>query len=170
MKANIFKNIVDTFQRQQQSQVPAFGRWKKTVHRADGTVEEVGFGNVVTALGLDEIAALAIGNAGSTAFYIAVGTVSDQFSLGSTILQMGEVLRQTPPTKTSSKEVLYMVTTIGGASDGLTGVALTSAAMGNHVDSGQGIAFNLSNSVNTTLQASDILTLEAQIQIGSHNL
>lgn len=163
---NKFKKNTDGLK----SGVSVNGFWKVTVTRADGSVEYKELNNIVTANGLDEIAKLAIANAGSAAAYLAVGTVTAAASLGST--NFGEVAngRKAPGTNTSSKEVFFMIETWGGAADSVTSIALESAAMCNHASSGEGQVFNIVNGVSATLADSDFLHLEAQIQVGSHNL
>jgi len=52
----------------------------------------------------------------------------------------------------------------------LTNVALASAAMVNHVNSGLGVTLNLTNSVNATLQSCDYLNLECRVRVGSRAL
>ena len=102
--------------------------------------------------------------------YLAIGTVTTAYSLGNTVLQFGEISRKTPSILASSGEVVVVAMTWAGNADGLTGIALGSAACVNHASSGQGIAYNLTNSVSATLAASDFLLLQAEIQIGSHAL
>ena len=80
-----------------------------------------------------------------------------------------EVSRKVPSIKARSYEVMIMAMTWAGAADGIAGVPLGSGAMVNHASSGLGIAFNLTNSVNATLQNSDFLLLQCELQIGSYD-
>lgn len=144
------------------------GRWMFEIMRADGSVERKVLNNIVVAVGLDAIASRIGLDTTSRFGFLAIGTVTAQPSLGSS--NFGEVSRKAGSTITSSKEVFIMVATWGGAADSLTGVALASGAVVNHVNSGQGTIMNIVNSVSTTLQDSDLLKVQMEIQIGSHNL
>ena len=149
------------------------GRWKFEITRADGTIEVNEQYNIVTKDGLNAIAELMIGDATGTnsAFkYIAIGTATAAGSLGSVQSGLGEVGRKIGATITSSNEVAILVATWAGDTDGLTGVALGSAGIINHASSGSGVFGNHVNSVNATLNASDFLKVQMEIQIGSHNL
>lgn len=144
------------------------GVWKRTITRADGSVEEVIIDNIVTANGLNLLASRAISNTNTFFNHLAVGTVTAAASLGST--EFGEVSRKVPTTITSSTEVFYAVATWGGFADSVTSLVLGSAAITNHVNSGQGTICNIVNGLSATLANSDFLRLEVQVQIGSHNL
>ena len=149
------------------------GRWKFEITRADGTIEINEQYNIVTKDGLNAIAELMIGDATGTnsAFkYIAIGTATAAGSLGSVQGGLGEVGRKIGATITSSNEVAILVATWAGDTDGLTGVALGSAGIINHASSGSGVFGNHVNSVDATLNASDFLKVQMEIQIGSHNL
>lgn len=148
--------------------IKVVGHWKVKITRANGSVEEYERENIVTGAGLDEIAALAMSNAGSAAAYLGVGTVTAAASLDSTVTGFGEVSRKTPTTSTSSGDTMTMTMTWGGAADSVTSVVLESAAMLNHASSGEGVAFNIVNAVAATLADSDFLNLTAQIRVGSH--
>lgn len=150
--------------------VNVIGDWKITLHRSDGTIERREIKNVVTSAGLNALASRGIADTTSPFGFLAVGTVTDTFSLGSTITQFGEVKRKVGATITTSNERIILVMSLGGAADTLTGVALDSAAIVNHVNSGLGIALSMVDSVNTTLGASDTLLLEVAVRVGSHNL
>lgn len=178
MKVNIFNKLfksgapIKVTERQ-----PISGSFRGHIKRYNGDVEPC-FGvplgewspNQMLAEGLNEIAKLAIANAGSAFAYLAVGTTTAAASLGSTVTGFGEVSRKTPVTNTSSNEVFYMVMTWGGAADSVTSIVMESAAMVNHASSGLGEAANIIAGVNATLADSDFLNLEAQIQVGSHNI
>lgn len=165
------QRILDQFRNALSCGVPLHARWKRTVTRADGSVDELIIPeNIVTKDGLNALAARAVGVATSGIGYLAIGTVTAQHSLGSTVTMFGEISRKTPAVLASSGEVVVVAMTWAGNADSITGVALGSAACVNHASSGQGIAYNLTNSVNATLQASDFLSLQCEIQIGSHNL
>lgn len=155
----------DTFKN---SFIPFKGVWKKTITRADGSVEVAFIDNIVTANGLNLIASRAVSNTNSQINHIAVGTVTAAASLGST--NFGEVDRKVPTTITSSTEVFYAVATWQGFADSVTSVVLESAALTNHVNSGQGTVVNIVNGLSATLADSDYLHLEVQVQCGSHAL
>ena len=149
------------------------GKWRFTVTRADGSIEENEQENIVTKDGLNAIAELMLGDATgvNSAFrYIAIGTVTAAGSLGSVQGGLGEVGRKIGSTITSSNEVAILVATWAGNADGLTGIALGSAGIINHASSGSGVFGNHVNSVDATLNASDFLKVQMEIQIGSHNL
>lgn len=149
------------------------GTWRITVTRADGTEEENVLDNIVTKDGLNAIAELLLGDAtgSNSAFqYIIIGTTTAAGSLGSVQGGIGEVDRKIASTIASSGEVAILVATWAGAADALTGVVLGTAGVTNHVSSGLGIFGNHVNSVAATLNDSDFLKVQMEIQIGSHNL
>ena len=149
------------------------GKWKFTITRADGSIEENEQENIVTKDGLNAIAELMLGDitgANSGFKYIAIGTATLQGSLGSVQAGLGEVSRKIGSIIASSNEVAILVATWAGDTDGLSGVALATAGIVNHVDSGLGIFGNHVNSVDATLNDSDFLKVQMEIQIGSHNL
>lgn len=149
------------------------GKWKFTITRADGSIEEHEEENIVTKDGLNAIANLMIGDAtgANSGFkYIAIGTTTAAGSLGSVQGGLGEVARKIGATITSSNEVAILVATWAGDADSLTGVALASAGIINHASSGSGVFGNHVNSVDATLAASDFLKVQMEIQIGSHAL
>ena len=163
--------ILAQFQDALRDNAPLNVKWRKRITRADGTIDETIIPkNIVTKDGLNALAARAIGVATSAIAYLAIGTVTAAHSLGSVVTGFGEISRKVPSILASSGEVVVVAMTWAGNADGLTGVALGSAACVNHASSGQGIAYNLTNSVSATLAASDFLLLQAEIQIGSHNL
>ena len=163
--------ILAQFQEALRDNAPLNVKWRKRITRADGTIDETIIPkNIVTKDGLNAIAARAIGVATSAIAYLAIGTVTAAHSLGSVVTGFGEISRKTPSILASSGEVVIVAMTWAGNADGLTGVALGSAACVNHASSGLGIAYNLTNSVSATLAASDFLLLQAEIQIGSHAL
>jgi len=149
------------------------GTWKFTITRADGSIEEHVQENIVTKDGLNAIAELMLGDASgaNSAFqYIAVGTVTEEGSLGSVQAGLGEVDRKIGSIIASSNEVAILVATWAGDLDGISGVPLASAGIINHVNSGFGILGNQVNSVNATLNDSDFLKVQMEVQIGSHGL
>jgi hypothetical protein len=163
--------ILAQFQEALHDNIPLNVKWCNRITRANGTIEELIIPhNIVTKDGLNAMAARAIGVATSAIAYLAIGTVTAAHSLGSVVTGFGEISRKTPSILATSMEVVIVTMTWAGNADGLTGVALGSAACVNHASSGLGIAYNLTNSVNATLAASDFLLLQAEIQIGSHNL
>lgn len=165
--------ILADFKEAMANNVQVKGTWRFAITRADGSIEEHKSENIVTAAGLNAIAELMTGDATGTnsAFrYIAVGTATAAGSLGSVQSGLGEVSRKIGATITSSNEVAILVATWAGNADSLTGVALASAGIFNHADSGSGVMGNHVNSVDATLQASDFLSVQMEIQIGSHNI
>lgn len=167
----IDQGIFEKFREALDSSVPVNVRWTRRVTRADGMIDELIIPkNIVTKDGLNALAARAYGVATSGIGYLAIGTVTAQHSLGSVVTGFGEISRKTPSILANSKMAVIVAMTWAGNADGLTGIALGSAACVNHASSGQGIAYNLTNSVNATLAASDFLLLQAEIWIGSHNL
>lgn len=163
--------ILSAFNDAVQDNLPLQARWRQTITRADGSVEEHFIPkNVVTKDGLNALAARAIGVATSAIAYLAIGTVTAAHSLGSVVTGFGEISRKVPSILATSGEVVIVAMTWAGNTDGITGVALGSASCVNHASSGLGISYNLTNSVSATLAASDFLLLQCEIQIGSHNL
>jgi len=161
-----------------QDGVGVTGRWKFWIDRWDGesqsfVTEYKELNNIVTKDGLNAIAELMLGDATGTNSgfkYIVVGTQTAAGSLGSVQGGIGEVSRKIAATIASSNEVAILVMTWAGNADSLTGIALASAGIANHASSGSGIMGNVVNSVDATLQASDFLKIQVEIQIGSHNL
>lgn len=171
---NKFKAAINAFNgNQPKDSIPVHGKWKFTITRADGSIEENVQENIVTKDGLNAIAELMTGDATGTNSgfqYIVVGTATAAGSLGSVQGGIGEVSRKIGSTIASSNEVAIIVSTWAGNTDGLTGIALGSAGIINHASSGSGVFGNHVNSVAATLAASDFLKVQMEIQIGSHNL
>jgi len=151
-------------------QVKIIGNWMLTLTEEDGAVTRREIKNVVTSAGMNALASRAIADTSSPFGWLAVGTATAVHSIGSVVTGFGEVLRKAGSTITTSKERIILVMSLGGASDGLTGVPLDSAAIVSDVSSGLGTALSMVNSVNTTLGASDTLLLEVAVRVGSHNL
>ena len=162
------KSIVDAFY----ESIDAKGFAIVGIHRAkqgggwhDGQYYRID--NQVLAAGLNE---LALGSINSRALYnwIAVGTQTATASLGST--WGGEVSRKQGATITTSKMTMILVSTWGGAADSVTSLALETCALVNHANSGSGIPLNILTGVAATLANSDLLSLQMNFGIGSHNL
>lgn len=163
--------ILAKFREALSDNAPLNAQWRNRITRADGSIEEFLIPhNIVTKDGLNALASRAVGVVTSAIGYLAIGTVTAAHSLGSTVTTFGEISRKVPSVLSSSAEVVVVAMTWAGNADGLTGVALGSGACVNHASSGLGIAYNLTNSINATLAASDFLLLQCEIQIGSHNL
>lgn len=144
-----------------------WAEWEVT--RAGGEKEFYRTKNSAIAGGLNYLAQLATGQVTSFFNYISVGTVSDASSLASG--NWGEVGRKVQSQLTNSKSLMIVANTWGGAADSLTGIALYSSALVNHVNSGQGSALAIVNSVgNVTLADSDILLTRHLFRIGSHDI
>lgn len=169
MGTNIFKGVAERFLSMMKgSSASPRGRICYQVTRADGTVESFKPSNIVLATGLNMAAErLAVNTDGGAISHIAIGTVTDQHSLGS--VNFGEVARKSA-TVTTSKMALIATNCWGGDSDSITGIPLGSAALVNNANSGEGTLLNMTNSLAVTLQASDVLRVQAEVYIGSHNL
>ncbi len=152
------------------NQIELKGRWIFEITRADGAVEKHEIENTMQFGGLNQVATLLTSNADSAFLYLAIGTVTAGSSLGST--NFGEVAngRKIGSLQASSHEVAILVATWAGNADSLTGIALGSGASCNHASSGQGQILNIVNSVDATLQDSDFLKVQMEVQCGSHNL
>lgn len=124
--------------------------------------------NQVLAAGLNELAAKAIVTSRPAYGWIAVGSLTATHSLGST--WSGEVSRKAGHTVASSKMTMVLVATWGGAADSITSLALETATIVNNANSGSGIPLNVLTGVAATLGGSDILSLQMNFQLGSHNL
>lgn len=112
-------------------------------------------------------------NVGSAMAYMAVGTGSTAAALtdGSTPGLYGEVLRKALSTNTADTNNVYSaVSTFGGASDSLTGLVLQEAGLFNHASSGQGTCFQRVTYSSVTLQASDLLKITLQTNVGSNTI
>lgn len=146
------------------------GKWKIEVTRADGTVEHRECENIVTAAGLTELALRTVDNTRSGFIFLGIGTQTAAHSLGSVQGGIGEVERKAASIAAGSNEVAVVVMTWAGAADSITSLDLRTGAIFNHGSSGSGIMLNAVNSVATILADSDFLKLQAEVQIGSHNL
>ena len=146
------------------------GKWIFEITRADGSVEKTEVENTMQYTGLNQVAQMITSNAHSAFLYLAIGTETDAATLEST--NFGEVAngRKLAATATSSHEVAILVATWAGNADSLTGIALGSGAATNHANSGTGDILNIVNSVSATLQDSDFLKVQMEVQAGSHNL
>lgn len=166
------REILDGFKKNigNRSCIALRGRMRITVTRADGTIEERVIENIVTAAGLTELALRTVDNTRSAFIFLALGTQTAQHSLGSVQGGIGEVERKLGSIAAGSNEVAVVVATWAGQVDGLTSLDLRTGAIFNHGSSGSGIMLNAVNSVDTVLADSDFLKLQAEVQIGSHNL
>lgn len=124
--------------------------------------------NQILAAGLNELAVKFTVTSRPAYGWIAVGTQTAAGSLGS--VWGGEVSRKAGATLTTSKMTGILVCTWGGSADSVTSVVLETATIVNHANSGSGIPFNLLTGVAATLANSDLLKLQMEVQIGSHNL
>lgn len=171
------QSILDAFysatKRAERDGLVPYGQIRRTITRFNGEIEEVVLPNIVTKDGLNTMAANVIGpgtGADSAFRYLVIGSATAAGSLGSVQGGIGEVGRKIGATIASSKEVAILVATWAGNADSLTGVALGSAGIINHANSGSGTFGSHVNSVDATLQDSDFLKIQYEIQIGSHNL
>jgi hypothetical protein len=170
MAQNII-NIAKNFLRKDKSvadYTSVRGIWKRTITRADGSEEIKMLENLVVAEGLNALASRVHLDTTSRFGFMAIGTVTDVASLGSDVLDFGEIGRKALSTLTSSAEVSIAVTTWAGNLDSLTGIPLGTASVVNHVNSGLGVSLNQVNGISATLADSDFLKLEVTVQIGSH--
>jgi hypothetical protein len=166
-------DVAGTFSDEQQG-IALVGYWDIEVHRADGRIERKTRKNLVTANGMNRIADLAIAaNVVSAANYIVVGTNTGAPADTDTQAQVGEVTngRKITVAKTQSREWMSLTCTWAGNTDGLTAIALDSAAIADFQSSSAstGIIFNRVNGMGVTLAASDFLNLTVRIRVGSHN-
>ncbi|CAB4170057.1 hypothetical protein UFOVP1082_55 [uncultured Caudovirales phage] len=154
-----------------------YGEWDVKVTRADGSVEEKTLKNAVTAYGMNRIANRAVQATGTTPFYcLAVGTATAAPADTDGPTSVGECVggrKQSTNTGASaqSREWIFLTATYAGATDGLTGIDLASAAICDLPTSSAitgGIA-NRVNSLAVTLAASDFLSLTVRFRVGSHN-
>ena len=155
--------------------VPIYGEFNAKIFRGDGTIEDKGWKrNIVTRYGLNRIARRAVDhNSTSAALYLSIGTVTAAQSLNAAITSYGEVGRKLSlvgSTAATSREWFFMVATWGGASDSLSGVALGTAVITDHANSGQGSPWNIVEGLGVTLQQSDVLNLTGRIRVGSHDI
>lgn len=149
-----------------------YGEHEVKIFRADGTVESKLFKNTPVYKGINRIAFRTTTYTNTVAQYLIVGTQTAQHSLGSVQAGIGEVSRKIVASIVQSQDWISLTSTWGGASDGLTGIALATAGISDYPNSHatNDTLFSLSNSVNTTLAASDTLMLTCRIRVGSHNL
>lgn len=149
-----------------------YGEHEIEIFRADGSVERKVIKNTPVYKGINRIAFRATTYTNTVAQYLVVGTQTAAHSLGSVQAGVGEVIRKIASSVVHSQDFIALTASFGGASDGLTGIALATAGISDYVNSHatNDNFFSLSNSVNTTLTASDTLLLTCRIRVGSHNL
>lgn len=147
---------------------PVCGTFIRTVTRHDGSVERKVIPNIVTADGLNHLASRAVADTGSKYGWLAVGTGDYTPHINSQYI--GESNRKVAAVVGSSKELIVVVATWGGAADSVTSQDLEMAAIANHPTAGSGHYLNVANGVSTILADSDFLHLEVQVQVGSHNI
>lgn len=150
--------------------IPVYGETIAKIYRADGRIEEKVFKNTLTSAGLNRLAFRGTTYTNTVAQYLAIGTQTAAASLGSTQAGIGEVSRKIQATIVQSQDWIALTASWGGASDTMTGLVLSTVAIADHASSGSGILFAISNSLNTTLAASDTLLVTHRIRVGSHNL
>lgn len=150
---------------------PITGKWRVSVTRADGSLEERVLKNIVVSDGLNALAAhvVDLANTSSPFNYLAIGTVSTAPTIQDSKVT-GEVSRKIGATLASSNEVALIVATWAGNTDTLTSVSLEEAGWFNHATSGTGDMLNRVTGVNAVLADSDFLKLQVEVQIGSHNV
>ena len=151
------------------SRIRLKGVWNIEVVRVDGTIERKRVENTVTALGLNGAASRLLSDVTSPFAYSAIGSGTSSAVMSETAL-VHEIARTLASTRTNSGEVAISVSTYGGASDSITGVVINEAGLFNHVNSGQGVMFNRVSSLGITLANSDMLKLQVEVQVGSHDL
>jgi hypothetical protein len=145
---------------------------ERKIMRADGTVETSLFKNTPIYKGLNRLAFRATTYTNTVAQYLVVGTQTAAHSLGSVQAGLGEVLRKQATSVVQSQDWFALSCSLGGASDGLTGIALASIGMTDYVNSHatNDTFFGMSNSLGLTLAASDTALITYRIRVGSHNL
>jgi hypothetical protein len=148
------------------SSVPVQGTFVRTITRANGEVDRKVLPNVVTADGLNNLANRAIADTGSKYNWLAIGTANYTPHINSQeILETG---RKVASTIGSSKELIVVIATWGGAADSQTSNQLEMAGIANHPTSGSGHYLNVADGLATVLADSDFLQLEVQVRVGSH--
>jgi len=101
---------------------------------------------------------------------VGTGTTAAALTDGSTPGLYGEVKRKALSTNTANitaANIWTAVMTLGGAADSLTSVILQEAGIYNHVNSGQGTCFQRVTFSQVTLQASDLLKITLETNVGS---
>lgn len=140
--------------------------------RADGAEESVESTDLIVNSGRIYIAKRITGGdtVASAMNYMAVGTATTAPALTDTTLP-GEVNRKAlAVASATSNNVWTAVATFGGAADGLTGVAIAEAGIFNHASSGQGTMMQRVTFSSVTLQASDLLKITLQTNVGSNTI
>lgn len=130
--------------------------------------------NVVTAAGMNRIANRAVNMTVNSWFnYLVIGTQTSAPADTDTQANVGEVTngRKIAAVNIQSREWISLTSTWAGNADGLTGIALDSAAISDYVNSSAstGLIANRVNGMAVTLAASDFLNLTVRIRVGSHN-
>lgn len=152
--------------------IRVYGEYEVAIHRANGDIERKVFKNTPIYKGLNRLAFRATTYTNTVAQYLVVGTQTAAHSLGSVQAGIGEVSRKVAATIVQSQDWFALTSTWGGASDSLTGVVLSSIGISDYVNSHatNDTFFSMSNSLATTLAASDTLMATARVRVGSHNL
>lgn len=141
----------------------------RTITRATGEIDRKACPNIVTALGLDNLAARAVADTTSIYGWLAIGTANYTPHINSQeILECDR--KAFAAASGASRELIVAIATWGGAADSVTSNQIEMAAIANHQTSGSGHYLNVVNGVSTVLADSDFLHLEVQVQVGSHNI
>jgi hypothetical protein len=140
----------------------------RTIIRANGDVDRRALPNVVTALGLDNLADRAVIDTTSKYNWIAIGTANYTAHINSQ--EILECDRKQAALISASRDLIVAIATWGGAADSVTSNQIEMAAIANHQTSGSGHYLNVVAGVSTVLADSDFLNLEMQVRVGSHNI
>ena len=170
--ANKLREIAGTISPAQEDGTTVYGEYEVAIHRANGDIENKVFKNTPIYKGLNRLAFRATTYTNTVAQYLVVGTQTAAHSLASAQGGIGEVSRKAAASIVQSQDWFALTSTWGGASDSLTGIVLSSIGVSDYVNSHatNDNFFSMSNSLNTTLAASDTLSATCRIRVGSHNL
>ncbi len=145
------------------------GKFKLTVFRADGKVEDHGeWPNLFVSEGMDYLALFQATSPGSVMNHMQVGTVSTAATLTDVVNSLGEIARNTMATRTAAANILTEVCTFAGNADTITSESIVEVGITNDARSGNfGELRSRSTFSSVVLADSDFLRIEYQTTVGS---
>jgi len=145
------------------------GKFKLTVFRADGKIEDHGdWPNLFVNEGMDYLADFQATTTTSVMNHMLVGTVSTAATLTDVVDSMGEIARNTMATRTAATNILTEVATFAGNADTITSESIVEVGVTNHANSGpNGELRSRSIFSSVVLADSDFLRIEYQTTVGS---
>lgn len=145
------------------------GKFKLTVFRADGEIEDHGeWPNLFVSEGMDYLADFQATTTTSVMNHMLVGTISTAATLTDVVGSMGEIARNTMATRTAAANILTEVCTFAGDADSITSESIVEVGVVNHTGSGpNGELRSRSTFSSVVLADSDFLRISYETTVGS---